>query len=284
MHIEANIPEQHMAHFKSQLIQYEVKNGDVQVLFDGGGYQDRHHLMTCLVRRSFADRPVSRSLRFWVFTGDNRPTNIVNGQPLFSISGPRMQSHFVIPDPHILKWPQINVEDFAEYCEDIRLSSLNKPEKAGVIWRGSTAVHPVREFIANECGKLNNPKLDIKNTPPEVGNESFVSMKDITKWAILCDMPGQGFSGRLKYLLHAHRPVIVFERCEWDAVTMLLEPGLDFISCPPDIQVFTYTVDKILTRYEDFLASSVPTARLISKLTERSHVSNLLVAKILFAS
>lgn len=280
MEISVDIHPKFIDHFKSQLMYYEVSGDDIKILFDGGGFQDRHSLMTELVKRSFSDFPSTKSLRFWVFTGDNRPTNKVNGQPLFSISGPRVQSDFVIPDPHIVRWPQVGVEDFVNYCETLRNNSVVKPLYSSIVWRGSSALHPIREFVTKECSKLNNPEIDIKDVPPETTNESFVHMKDLTQWAILCDMPGRGFSGRLKYLLHAYRPTVVFERHEWDAITMLLEPGEDFVLCPPDMQVFSYTVSKILSQYERFLVRSKNTSDLMVKLTERRHVSSLLVKKI----
>jgi len=278
--IDVDIPSQYLEHFKTQLLHLEVSNGEVNTLFDGGGYQDRHELMVQLVKRSFSDCASQKSLRFWVFTGDNRPVNSINGEPLFSISGPRLQSDFVIPDPYLLKWSQVGVDDFTAYCKEITDASLAPPQNRSIVWRGSASMHPVREFIVGESAKLDSSKIDVKDTPPDSGNDSFISMRDLTKWAILCDMPGRGFSGRLKYLLHAYRPVIVFERHEWDAATMQLEPGVHYVSCPPDTQVFTHTVDKIFSKYEHFISASVSTVRLMSRLTERNYVSSTLVKKI----
>lgn len=280
MNIQADIHPNFMDHFKSQLLFYEVTKSDVSIIFDGGGFQDRHYLMTSLLKRSFLDFPSKKTLRFWVFTGDNRPVDSVNGLPLFSISGPRHKSSLILPDPYIIKWSQVGVEDYESYCKEITKKSLERPENLSVVWRGSISMHPVRSMIIEEFKRINNPLFDIKDTPPDPDNNSFIQMKDLTKWAILCDMPGRGFSARLKYLLRAHRPIIVFEREEWDSITLLMEPGINFILCPPDVKIFNYTVEKILSCYEKYVSMTASTVSLVSKITERRNISSLLVRNI----
>lgn len=280
MNIQADIHPNFMDHFKSQLLFYEVSKSDIRVIFDGGGFQDRHYLMTTLLKRSFLDFPSKKTLRFWIFTGDNRPADSINGLPLFSISGPRHKSNLILPDPYIVKWSQVGVEDYELYCKEITKNSLGRPENLSVVWRGSSSMHPVRSMIINQFNRINNPLFDIRDTPPDPDNNSFIQMKDLTKWAILCDMPGRGYSARLKYLLRAHRPVVVFEREEWDAVTMLMEPGIDFVSCPPDVKIFNYTVEKIISQYDNFISRTKRTVDLMSKITDSKNVSTLLVKKI----
>jgi len=282
MEIIADIHPQFLDHFKSQLLFYEVMGSEVKVIYDGGGHQDRHQLMTLLVKRSFEDFPTSRTIRFWVFTGDNRPTNSVNNQPLFSISGPRIHSDYVIPDPYNLKWPQAGVQDFHEYCEKINLESKARPLKNSAIWRGLTCQNPIRKIVVDSCASLGEP-FDLKDTTPDCNSSDFVQMLDLSKHAVLVDMPGQGFSGRLKYLLHAHRPIIVFERIDWDAVTLNLEPGFHYLSCSNDVNVFHYLVKKSIEYNDKYIKASVETVNLIKSLTSKKQVSRLLVKKVLTA-
>lgn len=278
--IVADINPRFMDHFKSQLMQYEVTGSEVKVLYDGGGHQDRHELMTDLVERSFNDIPTPKRLRFWVFTGDNRPVDVVNDEPLFSIAGPRIRSEYVIPDPYVTKWTQAGVDNFESYCEIIRQNSLKSPTKNAAVWRGLASQNPVRKFIVERCATLKRDIYDVKDTQPDCNDNDFVHMKDLPNWSVLVDMPGQGFSGRLKYLLHAHRPMIVFQRLDWDAVTMLLEPGIHYLSCPPDSQVFEYLVHRTLLTYEETVRSNFQTVQIMKKITCRDHVSQLLVNKV----
>jgi len=279
MQITTNINEKYLDHFKSQLMFFEVKNSDVKIIYDGGGFQDRHELMFDLVKRSFFDCPASKKIRFWVFTGDNRPTDQVNGEPLFSISGPRIKSDFVIPDPHSFKWPQIGVNDYQSYCQEIKNNSLNYPIKKSAIWRGGISQNPIREFIVNNCNKSKNDIFDLEES--NVGEKNFLHMNALSIWACLIDMPGRGFSGRLKYLLHAHRPIIVFEREDWDALTINLEPGIHYISCSADFQIFTYKVNQIINSLDYFLNKSHSTVNLISQISQRNHISSILVKKVI---
>lgn len=278
--IVANINPKYLDHFKSQLIQYEVNGNSIEVLCDGGGHQDRHQLMTSLVKRSFEDFPSTRKLRFWVFTGDNRPTNSVNDCPLFSISGPRINSDFVIPDPYTLMWRQAGVDEFKTYCDTITHMSKFSPIKKSAVWRGLTSQNPVRKFIVDGCNSLKSEVLDLRDTQPDLNGPSFIEMKDLAQWSVFIDMPGHGFSGRLKYLLHAYRPVIVFERLDWDAVTINLEPGIHYVNCPPDFNVLNYRVNEILANYENYVERYNGTVELIRSLTERKNVSLMLVKKV----
>lgn len=277
--IEAAIKPEYIEHFKRQLLLLEVSKSDVRVLFDGGGRQDRHELMIELFKRSFEDFPSPNTIRFWTFTGDNRPTSAVNGQPLFSISGPRFQSDYVIPDPYVLRWPQAGVGDFHAYCEKIRQTSQKKPIKLSAVWRGLTSQHAVRKFIVKNCEALGG-MFDLKDTLPDTQRKDFVQMSDLPEWAVLVDMQGHGYSGRLKYLLHAYRPVIAFERLDWDAVTMCLEPGIHYTLCAPDISMFQYNVRKSMDMYDDYVKRSTDTVSLVKSLTSRKNVSHMLVKKI----
>ena len=108
-------------------------------------------------------------------------------------------------------------------------------------------------------------------------------MLELSKWSTLVDMPGHGFSGRLKYLLHACRPIIVFERLDWDAVTVNLEPGIHYLSCPPDMNVFRYLVKKTIELNDDYIHKSFETTKFIKSLTSRKNISNMFVKKVLFA-
>lgn len=279
--IEANINPQYMAHFKSQLMHLEVKGHDVDVLFNGGGHLDRHDIMLELIKRSFFDFPTDRTTRFWVFTGDNRPTDKINGEPLYSISGPRISHEFVIPDPHVLMWPQSKVYDFRTYVDEMIKMSQTPPKKESFVWRGMTSQNPIRKLIVDKCQESQSKFFDVKDVSIEANKEDFVEMKDLSKWSGTIDFPGQGFSGRLKYLLHLCRPVIVFQRLNWDSTTMLLEPGIHYFTCPNDFQVMSYLAQVILSNYEQILKMSFSTSNLVSKLTQRNNVSHQLVSKIL---
>jgi hypothetical protein len=281
MKIEANIAPQFMEHFKSQLLCLEVRGHETDVLYDGGGHQDRHELMLELVKRSFFDFPTTKPARFWIFTGDNRPADAVNGEPLYSISGPRLSHEFVIPDPYILRWPLSKVEDFRKYTDTMREMSHVPPERKSFVWRGMTLQNPIRKIIVDKCLESQSKIFDVKDVSLESNKEDFVEMKDLTKWAGMIDFPGQGFSGRLKYLLHLNRPAIVFQRIDWDSTTILLEPGVHYYFCPNDFQVMSYLSQSILDNYEMCLRMSFSASTLISKITQRNNVSNQLVRKIL---
>lgn len=279
--IEVNVPPEYLDHFKRELLNVEILKNNVEVKFDGGGYSDRHQLMTSILKRSFEDFPTPRRLNFWIYTGDKRPANSINNSPLYSIAGPRLSHEFIIPDPHSLMWPQINISNFREYCDRIFDESYNNlPKNNSAVWRGTTCQHPSRSFIHKLYKSNLDAVLDIEESSVEP-TDSFVSMDQLHNWAILLDFPGQGFSGRLKYLMHVVRPKIVFEREIWDFATLHLEPGHHYISCPIDYNILVHETKKILSNYDHYLQASSEAASIMTKITQRKNISHALVSKIL---
>lgn len=280
--IQADINPQFLEHFKSQLLQLEVNKSDIKILFNGGGFQDRHELILKLANRSFQDIPSSKTIRFWIFTGDNRPAQSVNGEPLFSISGQRNTQDFIIPDPYVISWNSIGVHDFLQYCDKLKLDSLSqRPTIPKAIWRGSVSQHASRKNML-EC--LRNRKsefIDFENVDSNLDINKFIPMDGLKNWGCLLDFPGQGYSARLKYLMQIIRPKVVIERLDWDFATVNLEPGFHYASAPDDFNVIDYTINNVIKNYEWWLQKSLYAAEEMIKITERTNVSQNFVKKIL---
>lgn len=281
--ITTDINPQYLDHFKSQLMHVEASGSEVKFLFDGGGFQDRHESMKILLRRSFHDIPTSKTIRFWIFTGDNRPTQKVNNEPLFSISGQRNLQDFVLPDPYVVAWNDVGVKDYTEYCKSLNQESLSqKPEIIKAVWRGSVAQHVSRENMLRSISrKPDNLTRIFDFQDASTGKDSFVSMSDLKKWAIMLDFPGRGYSARLKYFMHIIRPKIVIERIDWDFATLNLEPGFHFASVPDDFNIINYTAESVISNYGWWIQKSLFAAEEMSKITERSNISKNLVEKVL---
>ena len=276
-----NLQPQFHDHFKSQLLYLEVIGENVKIIFDGGGFETRHKLMLDLIKRSFSDFPSNRTLRFFIFTGDNRPIETVNNEPLFSIAGPRIKQDFIIPDPHSLAWPEANVLEFNSYCEKIFQYSLkNKNLIPNLIWRGSKFVNKFRENIITQNEQLNIPFFNFKHVDKS-NKEDFIEMYDLSKYAILLDLPGGGFSSRIKYLLHTCRPIIITDgRINWDYGTINLEPGIHYVYSSNSIEDLTLNTKKILENYKFYINQSVQTYNLIKDIMQRKNISYNMVNKI----
>jgi len=214
-------------HFLSQLLLVEMRNNKINVLYDGGGWRNRHKTIQQSLSLASELCNSSSNKRFFVFTGDDYPIGVKTPWKLLSITGRREDKEIVIPDPHSFAWVDIGIDDFESYRKEMIKFSNECIENKSVIkkafWRGSVDQHVARR---NFCELVkDHPCFDVEN----VNNASqFREMKFAGEYAVLLDFPGQGHSGRLKHLLFSGRPVVVYPRLSWDWVTLNLEPNIHF--------------------------------------------------------
>lgn len=222
-----NWPSEWVSHFKHQLLLFEVRNCVARVLYDGGGHESRHKTMIRAVKGSVMKRPVRGIKRFYLFTGDSLPLGIGTEWKLLSTVGARSDFASVIPDAYSFSWPEIGITDFQQHNTTMRERSDQLLDggqvKKVAYWRGSSHQHPSRkEFIERVSSDSNFDVSDISVT-------GFKKMIDIGEFSVLVDLPGQGYSARLKHLLVSGRPVVVYPREQWDWVSLHLEPGVHYI-------------------------------------------------------
>ena len=214
-------------HLKSELLLFEVKGGSTKVLYNGGGWQSRHSIMIAAVREAVRLSPVKGAKRFYLFTGDNSPANKIGTEwQLLTTVGSRKETDIVIPDAYSFSWPEIGVSNFDIYNAEMMQRSDFYSRTGQVLqktyWRGSLIVNPVRSQFFDHV--KNSESFDV--TDSSIG--SFRNMKESGEFSVLVDLPGQGYSARLKHLLLSKRPVVVYPRTQWDWVTLRLEPNVHF--------------------------------------------------------
>ena len=226
--------DEHKKHFLSQLMLIEIKNKNVSILYDGGGFKDRNQIMKNAISIASDCGLFLSSKRFYLFTGDNRPGGIEFDYSYFSISGPRTLQHLIVPDPYSFSWNDIGIKSYDEVISQIsNISYKNENNKIKkVFWRGNQEQHFSRKKFIEYV--KNNELFDVEQADPS--QNTFVHMSEVGKFSTLIDFPGQGYSARLKYLIHSRRPVIVYPREEWDLFSMMLEPDIHYISSLPLVE------------------------------------------------
>jgi len=214
-------------HFKSELLLFEAKGGSAKVLYNGGGWQSRHQIMINAVKESVRMRPVKSTKRFYLFTGDKFPaTRLGTEWRLLTTVGSRNDTDIVIPDAYSFSWPEIGVSNFEIYNREMIQRSDEYTNSESVVrkayWKGMLSQNTIRSQFCDYVKGLE--KFDV--TDSSVG--TFREMKESGEFAVLVDLPGQGYSARLKHLLLSKRPVVVYPREQWDWVTLRLEPNVHF--------------------------------------------------------
>lgn len=173
---------------------------------DLGGHESRHESVRKLIRAadatydlppfgpveiSTADRPVWGALCFC--TSDERPVEAV---PDFLFDG----------------WPEVGVPDYEEARWELAAVG-ERPAGHPLVcgWVGNADTSPVRRSLRAVAAK--SDLLEAWHTPwPPDGSDRLTLVEQVQRWGLLLDMEGNGWSARLKLLLHSGRPVLVVDR------------------------------------------------------------------------
>lgn len=127
------------------------------------------------------------------------------------------------PDWTFHHWPSANIPSFQETVAKMMVESMKPPTVDKVGWVGNIyspsckAVECETRPLLKKIGDDHPENFDIIHIHPVGGkiNESistYVSLPDLVKYKYLIDIGGNGYSGRLKYLLFSKRPLLIVDR------------------------------------------------------------------------
>ncbi len=134
-------------------------------------------------------------------------------------------SKFCGPDCFFYGWPSANISSFEETKNKIINNSNNVPTINKVGWYGNiqSPLSDTIEFrtrpLLYMLGQKYPELLDIINvyvSPMDsIINEkikNYLPLEELTKYKYLIDIGGNGWSGRLKWLLYTKRPLLLVDR------------------------------------------------------------------------
>lgn len=178
--------------------------------------------------KEHADELQEKEIDFYFYSDDkvqdaDRGRRLLKEPMVFAYSEIADEYPHVVPIPDYLydSWPEVGIRSWDE--------TIAKCEKAGsegwidnrCFWIGNTATHPTRailcelgaqypQYIAATSMHWNEEKRGKKRE--KLKSDKFVSLEDHTKYKYLVDVQGNGWSTRLKILLHMHRVVFIASR------------------------------------------------------------------------
>jgi hypothetical protein len=191
------------------------------------------------------------------------------------IAGDREQELFV-PDPHSVAWPEAFVPSVEALTQQLNDLGRLPFEKDKAVWIGAPT-HPSREcFNTLADSPVLASRVDawfISWTAQGCG-PGYLSLPDHVRYRYLIDIEGNGFSGRLKWLLCSRRPVFVLDRPLWDWITARLRPWEHYIPVARDGSDFSERLAWADEHPEEALAIAERAALTVLPQLRRSAVVN----------
>lgn len=190
---------------------------------DRGGYETRNvstaHL---LLEAAHAVREqLAKTFSVDIFTGD-LVVDLPSRQHFAYCAAIDQPQTVMIPDFVFWGWPGVGIDDYEATRQAILQAARREPEDPRLFWIGNPKTHAIRERfleLAANDGRIHAGGL--RWTSGEAGQGSrrlqtegaaFVSLADHCRYRYLIDLEGAGYSGRLKLLLFAGRPLFIQTR------------------------------------------------------------------------
>jgi hypothetical protein len=118
-------------------------------------------------------------------------------------------THKMIPCWSFNHWKEAKINDYVEMCQLIKEKAEKKYKYDQIIWAGQVS-HPTRKFFIDKYS--NNLKFKIISHKDHWGHTSvlpdnYISLPDHCDYKYVLDLQGNGYSARVKFLLHTKRPL-----------------------------------------------------------------------------
>lgn len=136
----------------------------------------------------------------------------------------------LFPDWVFGGWWHMGMENWDPFVRDLAAAGELPPTDRRAYWKGAHLGVHQRAAYSHLC--TSNPDRfagGFMNWGPNGTHNNFTPMRDQCRHAVLVDLTGVGFSGRLKMLAFTGRPLIVADRRWWSwADQVVLSRGLHF--------------------------------------------------------
>ena len=237
----------------------EKKNGVLITGEEGPGFEDRNNSIIRLIEMTDEKYKLPDFNRIYVHTGDHEHSDFIGC--FYFCYGKNFAECF--PDFNFLHWKNVGVFDYEDTIKEIKTDlDLSVYQEMKVGWIGALNGHWHKRRVLYKLGKENPDILDIINLggwdtkvnekhliPSSCKYHSYVELAQ--KYTILLDIEGGGYSGRLKYLLHTGRPVIVVDRVPKEFFYPFMKPWEHYIPVKNDLSDLLEKTRWIIGNYEE---------------------------------
>lgn len=150
------------------------------------------------------------------------------------------------PDYTFHSWPSANIPSFQEEVKKILAAGEFPAIKNKLGWYGNVN-SPLGDVIESKTrpflaliGSTNKDIMDIVDVRvPQSMTTGYLSLEDLVKtYSFLLDIGGNGYSGRLKYLLFSNRPLLLVDREYIEYFHADLQPYVHYIPVAVNLSNF----------------------------------------------
>ena len=125
-----------------------------------------------------------------------------------------MYKNQTIPCPMFHEWKECKIEEYDTECLKISKRSKTSPIQNKLFWIGQLSNH-IRENFIKDYSK--HPKVKAIALTSNWGHapgydKDYASLPDHCDYKYLIDMEGNGYSARVKFLMHSRRPIFYQKR------------------------------------------------------------------------
>ncbi|MBV8061256.1 MAG: hypothetical protein JO126_08115 [Alphaproteobacteria bacterium] len=277
------------------IIRIKGRFPDIQ-FHDFGGYESRHASTLAMIRLALSlqsDKFQGRNFDFFIGSFDNPEScNDLAAQApyvlTYSVTNACLPNVIAIPDFIFMGWPEAGIADYESCTAEMLSRGSTTPKYNKVFWIGNALMDPSRNVLLR-IGQTRADVMDFVGMnwqrEEKIGArhaaDRYVSMPDHCEYAMLLDIRGAGYSGRLKLLLHARRPVFLVQHGFREFYTHLLQPHVHYIPVKGDLSDLEQRVGEVCAQPElaQKLAQNAAefAQRFLSRDCAISHLSDVLL-------
>ena len=161
----------------------------------------------------------------------------------------------LFPDYVYGGWWHIGLHDYDGFAAAMATRAAAPYVYPQLFWTGNVEMSPSRSRLV-EMSAAHPGRIDARgmrwahargNVTEETGEradtDGWVTLQRHAEWRYLIDVEGMGWSGRLKLLPHAHRPLLVQQRLLWDWASSRLREGEHYVRVGPELEELLPTLD-----------------------------------------
>lgn len=124
----------------------------------------------------------------------------------------------LVPDFNFHSWPQVGINDYESFSQQIHIVGLLPAINNKVGWIGNSDTNVMRKKLL-QLGDSNKELFDFydmrwtQGDNIHLNSNIYISTPDlVSQYSMLIDIEGNGYSGRLKHLIWSHRPLLLVDR------------------------------------------------------------------------